>query len=389
MKMNLSHHENKPEKQIYLNRELLKQVRESVSDIQGLINFLGIRIAKTTSRHFVCYSPFREERTPSLFIDFNNHQWFDQGDFTKGGGGMFELVCHVQGLYTSGGLDVYQAGRVLLQNNLAFLSSSTSRSTIPTKTNYDTNKQSEIKKTSKENKPIPKKLSLTPYLDFSHSYLKERNFNNKENLKGLGIGYLPPSSNSQLFRGRIITQVRDIQQLSDGNFKSVLKGHIGKAIHKEQEQYGKFITMTGFEKSAELLNIDNVFTDETIQEQVKNNGLLIVEGSFDLLRFYDAGIKNIIATFGANLSKEQAEKIILLSQNIEIPKIKFMYDRDQAGFKASKAGENLLKKLNLKIPVESFDWSLKIKSREILNEINDPADFSVEQLQFLKKNGKL
>ena len=391
--MKLSRFENKsePEKEkqiylnIYLNKDLLRQVRESCNDLDSLVGALNISVVKKNSKHFCCLSPFRKEKTPSLFIDINNGQWYDQGDHNQKGGGVLELVCRIKGFYTGSGLDVYQAGRWLLNNGLAFLPS-IPRSALPSKYNYDVGIQQEVKKPKpkKENKPIPSKMSLTPYLDFDHSYLKERGFTNKKNLMSLGIGHLPLSSNSIRFKNRIITQIRDVQKLSDGSFKSVLKGHIGKAICKEEEKFGRYITMKNFEKSVELLGIDNIFMDEAIQDQVKNKGLLIVEGAFDLLRCYDAGIKNVISTLGANLSNEQMEKINLLLKNIEVQKIKIFYDNDEAGLRASEAGKKLLEK-KFSISIEIFDWNLEVSGRKIPNEINDPADFSIEQLQFFSK----
>jgi len=54
--------------------------------------------------------------------------------------------------------------------------------------------------------------------------------------------------------------------------------------------------------SLELYNLDHAILDDEATDQAKaTEHVLVVEGPFDVARLYAAGIRNVVATFGASL----------------------------------------------------------------------------------------
>lgn len=71
----------------------------------------------------------------------------------------------------------------------------------------------------------------------------------------------------------------------------------------------------------------------------KDKYVIIVEGFMDVIALYKVGIKNVIATMGTAITKEQAGLIKRLSKDVIL-----MFDGDKAGEKATiNCGEELLK----------------------------------------------
>ncbi len=64
---------------------------------------------------------------------------------------------------------------------------------------------------------------------------------------------------------------------------------------------------------------------------------ILVEGYFDLMRCFDAGIENVVATCGTALTAEQASLI-----HRYVPEVVVVYDSDAAGIRAALRGVGLL-----------------------------------------------
>lgn len=108
-----------------------------------------------------------------------------------------------------------------------------------------------------------------------------------------------------------------------------------------------------------LYNYDNIVPFQPIG---------VVEGILDVWKYYQIGITNVVATFGANLTKEQERLLIKKTDTIWLS-----YDNDEAGHKATNKAINKLRyKANLK--------------RIILPENKDPCDVDDEELLVLYNN---
>jgi DNA primase len=72
--------------------------------------------------------------------------------------------------------------------------------------------------------------------------------------------------------------------------------------------------------------------------------VLLVEGYFDLMRCFDAGIENVVATCGTALTPEQANLI-----HRYVPEVVIVYDADAAGIRAALRGVGLLTNAGLTV----------------------------------------
>ena len=126
-----------------------------------------------------------------------------------------------------------------------------------------------------ENKPIS--VDLRPFL--RPEQIKQRGVS-KESYQYLGCGYLPerPSGEAQSpLNGRVVFQVRGLVE-EGAILKSVILGHIGRALTDQQEAANGKYWGFPFNKKLEIYNQDKLLMDHAATEQVKEFGLVLVEG---------------------------------------------------------------------------------------------------------------
>lgn len=112
------------------------------------------------------------------------------------------------------------------------------------------------------------------------------------------------------------------------------------------------------------------------EENIPHNDIVyLVEGLTDYLSMYQLGYKNIVCSFGAELSEEQA--YLLLGKTVFI-----LYDLDYAGYKGALQAEERIKELNgnpiiLKLYQHKLEFAKYIKSD--VNELikRDPERFQM------------
>jgi hypothetical protein len=200
----------------------------------------------------------------------------------------------------------------------------------------------------------------------------------------LRCGYLPGKRGS--LAGRLVFQVGGVN--ADRKTRVILS-HIGRAMTPEQEAAGKWRFYRGFNPSLELYNLDNLLLDSDAARQATETGhILLVEGAFDVAKCVEAGIKNVVATFGARLSARQAEKLKETLAQLSTSRVVIFYDRDEAGSQATREALGLLGGLG--VAAQAFDWSQQFQSvgRQsvpIPETIQDPCDFSAAQLRWLRE----
>lgn len=363
-------------------------------------------------------SPFKpEERTASFHI--NDAGWFC---FSTGhGGGVIELV---QRLYPAMG--PFDIGRWLLERGIATVSTVTRAdvsvaltvpscppppppptlplpvlpppSLPPPAPIYATADHSPSPEKSGENEPI--RQDLRPSLDPNHPAFSERGIP-VETLRELGAGFWqrkrPKKGDSpDPMNNRLVFQIRGLRHAPNGSLTSVILSHIGRAVTPEQEaQNGKWCFFHGFRKSFELYNIDLAVLDPEARKQAQSVGhVLVVEGCFDLAKLWSAGINNVVASFGSHLSREQIPRFQLLSSELGVRRFLVWYDRDQNGVPPNGLGAlnavSLLKGAGFE--ADAFSWEMTFQSSKrgalrIPSEITDPAEFSLEQVRWLRGRG--
>jgi len=103
-------------------------------------------------------------------------------------------------------------------------------------------------------------------------------------------------------------------------------GCVGRTLDEDNKKY-KWMNSKGFKKSFYLYGI--WITKPYIQ---KTSTIVLVEGQGDVWRLYEAGIKNCVGIFGADLSEDQ---LISLEQ-LGVMNVVILTDNDEAGQKAAK-----------------------------------------------------
>ncbi len=170
-------------------------------------------------------------------------------------------------------------------------------------------------------------------------------------------GYMPADivaanvarvSGSQLndvFTNRIVFPIHDEQGSPLGfTARTVLADESAKYINTtETELYTKGLVLYNYHRA--------------LSEVKKSEFVIIAEGVTDVIAFYRANIKNVIATLGTAATPEQVRKIRQMHWHIVIG-----YDGDSAGQKAAfRLGDMLIKAnctvevLNYKVPMDPDD----------------------------------
>ncbi len=354
-------------------------------DWRRLLDELGVRsdVRRCTDTEFWGYSPFRpEEKTasfhmtaPGIWYDWATHATAPGRD--KPGGGVIELVQAVQA--TRGQImKLNEAAGWLVDHGYCRIAETTGDSAPAMPADHGEGKQ---------NRPIT--TDLTPRLteQGTHPGFVERGIS-ADTCHYLRSGYLDGKRGA--LGGRLVFQVGGIG--SDGTSRVILS-HIGRATTPEQEAAGKWRYYRGFNPSLELYNLDNLLLDPVAARQAaETDRVVLVEGAFDVAKCVEAGVRNVVASFGARLSARQGEILRDTLTWLDASRVVVFYDRDPAGEKAAVAAIARLRDLG--VSAAPFDWAQRFESGErkgigIPEDISDPCDFSAEQLRWLRERGTI
>jgi len=244
-------------------------------------------------------------------------------------------------------------------------------------------------KSNPENKPIS--VDLRPFL--RPEPVKQPGVS-KESCQYLGCGYLPerpPGETQSPLNGRVVFQVRGV--VEEGPIlKSVILSHIGRALTDQQEVAdGKYWGFP-FHKRLEIYNQDKLLMDTAATEQVKEFGLILVEGFFDVAALIEAGCLNVGALMGAHITAEQIDRLKFINARVPVPRITLFLDRDEAGRQGTKRAALLLEQNGF--VVTAFDWDhvftrTGLPPCRIGPHIKDPGDMSFTQIKWLRKQGMI
>jgi len=126
------------------------------------------------------------------------------------------------------------------------------------------------------------------------------------------------------FRNRLMIPIRDVSS----NVVALGGRDLGDGMPKyinspENALYKKARVLYGLSEARDAMR--------------REKRALLVEGYFDLMRCFDAGIENVVATCGTALTTEQASLI-----HRYVPEVIIVYDADAAGIRAALRGVGLL-----------------------------------------------
>ena len=380
----------------FINKTKLREIRNNCDWMKIIENFwLEIDHKKSNGKDVFIKCPWTLEKTASLHINLETWAWYNfSSSWSSENWWPIEFVQVLMRNDTGQILNCYEVWRVLLQKGVSCLGNSESISYTHLlkphhKLHYPDRKVLERKKEVDKRNPVISQ-NLLPLLtekgthqEFLHRWISYKT------CEYLGCGFL--SQEKWQLSKRIVFQVRWFDEKAS---KPVVLTHIGRATTKNQEEEGgKWRHYAGFHKSLELYNFDKLFTDSLAIKQAKKTGhVIIVEGCFDVAKLVEAGIFNVVASFGAGLGVDQIPRVQMITKHLGVDRFLVWYDRDQnlAGAKGQSEALKLLKAHWFH--ATGFDWKHKFFSPArgkvgIPDTIGDVCDFSVEALGWLRRRG--
>ena len=169
--------------------------------------------------------------------------------------------------------------------------------------------------------------------DMLYKLLKKKNINDKD-METLGLINNGDSGPYDLFRNRIIFPLKS----PDGQ----VNGFSGRIYNEtSNSKYINTKETVIFKKRENLYNY-NLASPEARREKY----IIVCEGFMDAIRIYSIGLKNVVATMGTALAKEQVD--LLKRLNV---KVILIMDNDKAGEMATLSIGEILLKENIDVGV--------------------------------------
>ena len=326
----------------------VEQVKEKID----IVEYVNARVPlKKSGRNFKAPCPFHSEKTPSFYVNPDRQIWYCFGACNEGGD-VLSFVQKYEGLEFIEALRVLaeEAGVKLDQTGLG---------------NQKTHIKDQIYAVNHMASEYYHYL-LTEHKVGSEAliYLKKRGVKEKT-IKSFKLGYAPDSwegllrylrkkgyedklletaglvirSDSKLgfydrFRGRIVFPLQDVR----GN----ILGFSGREISGDGG--AKYINTPETPVYHKRQNLFNIYL--TKQAISREDAAIIVEGEFDVISSFQAGVANIAAVKGSGLSEEQLKLLKRFTS-----KIIFAMDSDKAGIDAVRRGILLADELGFDVRV--------------------------------------
>ena len=345
------------------------RVEEVISDFIAL---------KKSGANYKGLSPFTNEKTPSFVVSPSKQIW---KDFSSGKGGnvIAFLMEHEQFNYPESIrylANKYNIEIIETEETAENIEERNERESLFIINNFassyfqDTlSQKEEINEYLLErglSGPTIKNFNLGYSIDSQNKFYKKANENgySDEYLEETGLIISNDDKKIDRFRGRIIFPIKSISgrvlgfggRIIDSNKK------IAKYINSpESKIYNKSKTLYGIYESKQFI--------------VKDDMCLLVEGYMDVIQMHEHGIKNVLASSGTSLTKEQIILIKRLTSNIVV-----LFDGDQAGLAASLRSIDMILEEGLNVKICSFpdgddpdSFVMKNKKDKMLEFINDES----------------
>ncbi len=173
-------------------------------------------------------------------------------------------------------------------------------------------------------------LGLAPNSNFElKNYLKELGYTNDEMYKA-GLLYEKNGDFLDRFKNRLIIPIMDVNNnpIAFGA-RAIIDGQNPKYLNSPDSSI--------YNKSSVLFGLNRA--KDAIKEE---DGVIIMEGYFDVISAQVNGVKNAVASCGTALTPQH---IKLLSRYTSSRKIFLAFDQDAAGRKATKLGAQVIKEI--------------------------------------------
>lgn len=332
-----------------ISKETIDKVFEFARVEEVISDFIAL---KKTGANFKGLSPFTNEKTPSFIVSPSKQIW---KDFSSGKGGnvIAFLMEHEQFNYPE---------------SIRYLANKYNIEIIETNDKYENSEERNkreslfiinsfaqeyfqnvvLKEVDVKNYLKERGLSDSTIVNFNIGFSpdKKNSFYTNASEKGFSIDYLIETGlvisneNNYIdrFRGRIMFPIKSISGRVIGFGGRIIDSNkkIAKYINSpESKIYNKSKTLYGIYESKQFI--------------VKNDVCFLVEGYMDVVQLHEHGIKNVLATSGTSLTKDQIILIKRLTSNIII-----LFDGDQAGLSASMRSIDMILEEGLNVKICQF-----------------------------------
>ncbi len=346
------------------------QVREKI-DIASLISeYVPL---KKAGRNFKAACPFHNEKTPSFVVSPERQIWHCFG--CGKGGDCYTFLMDYENLEFLEALRILAKKAGIELSETDFVKKDTSKKEkiysvnkissdfyhyILTKHNAGKKALEYLTKVRK----IDPRLIETFLIGFSpiqgdilSKYLIEKKKYKTQDLIEAGLSFTRPGRIVDFFRGRLMFPLFD--------HRDNIVAFSGRVLQDDaaQSKYVNTRDTLVYHKGSMFFGL-NLAKEEIKQKE----RAIIVEGEFDVISCYSAGIKNVIAIKGTALTENQ---VILISRFSQ--KVTLCLDRDEAGFEAIKRSLEALEKKGLTTTVVD------------LGEYKDPDEAIKKDPVFFKK----
>ena len=366
-----------------ISKETIDKVFEFSRVEEVISDFIAL---KKSGANYKGLSPFTNEKTPSFVVSPSKQIW---KDFSSGKGGNViaflmeheqfnypESIKYLANKYNIEIIETIQTSENIEERN--------ERESLFIINNFASLyfqeklfEKEEINKYLLDRGLSPntiKNFNLGYSIDSQNNFYKKANENgySDEYLKETGLVITDENKKIDRFRGRIIFPIKSISgrvlgfggRIIDSNKK------IAKYINSpESKIYNKSKILYGIYESKQFI--------------VKNDTCLLVEGYMDVIQLHEHGIKNVLASSGTSLTKDQIILIKRLTPNIIV-----LFDGDQAGLSASLRSIDMILEEGLNVKICSFpegddpdSFVRKNKKEKMLefinNESKDFVDFKL------------
>jgi DNA primase len=308
----------------------IEEIKSKVDIVEFVSEYLSL---KKAGRNFVGLCPFHQEKTASFTVNREKQIFYCFG--CGEGGNVITFLMKIAGKSFPDAIkDLAQKTGVVLPPRL-------------------TSKESREKDYLRESIAA---LNLRAAHQFSRNlfsptgkeareYLKERGIS-EDTIKQFRLGYAPDSwrSLTDYIEGdgqslKLAEQAGLIIAGKEGSFYDRFRGRL---IFPIENVFGEVVAFGGrildkgepkylnSPESPVYIKGKNLYGLNKTKDEIRKKGFaIIVEGYFDLISLWNAGIGNVVATLGTALTREHLE---LLRRYIE--KIVALFDADDAGKKA-------------------------------------------------------
>lgn len=333
----------------------VSQIREKMDLVSFISEFIPL---KKMGRNFKAVCPFHNEKTPSFVVSPERQIWHCFGGCNKGGD-VYTFLMEYENL------EFVEALRILAKRTGVQLRESSFEVGVSSKkeviyklnkaaldfyhyvlTKHDAGKKALAYLT--ENRKLDFRLIETFMLGFSpkegtslSNYLINKKKYKKEDLVEAGLAFYAGGGVMDFFRNRVMFPLFD--------HRENVVGFSGRAI-EEPYNGGKYINTREtivYHKGSMFFGLN------TAKEEIKKmDKAIILEGELDVISCFSAGIKNAVAVKGTALTENQVALINRFTNNICL-----CFDKDDAGYEATKRSLPSLEKKGINITTCNFDYA--------------------------------